>query len=98
MTTETTQKAAAAEQTELKLDGIKATPTECVNGHSRAEFYKNGRLSLLSGGSVSMASPDGGRGASQCTHRPFSQASAQTTATTPTPHWPLLHTDQNQNG
>lgn len=45
-----------------------------------------------------MARPDGDRGASQCTHKPFSQASAQTTATTPTPHWPLLHTDQNQKG
>ncbi len=45
-----------------------------------------------------MASPDDGRGASQWTHSPLSQASAQTTATTPTPHWPLRHTDQNQKG
>ena len=55
-------------------------------------------FSLLSGGRDNMASPDGGRGASQWTQSPLSHANAHTTATTPTPHWPLLHTDQNQNG
>ena len=52
----------------------------------------------LSGGSATVPTPDGGRGASQCTHSPLSQAKAHNTATTATPHWPLSHTAQNQNG
>ena len=55
-------------------------------------------FSLLSGGSAKVFTPDGARGVSQWTHNPFNQASAQAIATTATPHWPLSHTAQNQNG
>lgn len=45
-----------------------------------------------------MATPPGGRGASQNTHSPLSQASRHTTATTNTPHCPLSQVAQNQKG
>lgn len=53
---------------------------------------------LLSGVSCIVPRPSAGRGASQCTHNPFTQAAAHTRLTTKTPHCPLSQVAQNQNG
>lgn len=70
-----------------------ATKPRQISVHADLDHFRR-----LSGGSAKVPTAEGGRGASQCTHRPLSQASAQAQATTATPHWPLSITAQNQNG